>query len=131
MFEAFRRHPWALETTVGVRVMGPNELSWLEEAVAALSDTGLDGAEMMDCAALLVGHVRGVAQQAAAAPSGDDPEQAMDAAIVELLAGREDRFPAVLAAIRSAAERGKQGQALQFGLDRILDGIAQLVATRA
>lgn len=130
MFEAFCRHPWALETTVGARVMGPNELSWMEAAVSALAGTGLDGGEMLDSAAILAGHARGVAQQAVAAPPGAEPEQAMDAAIVELLRGREDQFPAVLAAIRSAAEQGTQGQALEFGLARILDGIEALIATR-
>ena len=37
LFERFGRHPWALETTVGVRAIGPNEVAWLEQAVAALS----------------------------------------------------------------------------------------------
>src|SRR5687768_12522964 len=50
LFERFCRHPWTLEATVGARVMGPNELDWLEQAVAALTGSGLDGGEMLDAA---------------------------------------------------------------------------------
>jgi hypothetical protein len=42
----------------------PAELSWLERAVSALDGTGLNGAERMDAAVLLVGHIRGNTQQA-------------------------------------------------------------------
>lgn len=130
LFEAFRRHPWALEATVGVRVMGPNELGWLEEAVATLTGTGLDGGEMLDVAAMLVGHARAIAQQAAAI-TGDSPERAMDDALAALVSGREDRFPALAAALSSAAASGSKDQALEFGFDRILDGVELLIASRS
>ncbi|GAA4203878.1 TetR/AcrR family transcriptional regulator [Actinocatenispora rupis] len=129
MFAEFWRHPWALETTIGPRVMGPNELSWLDAAIAALDGTGLDGADAMDAAVTIVGHIRMVAQQGVASPA-DNAEQAMDAAMVELLRGHEADFPALTAALESASRSGKQGRAFEFGLDRILDGIAHLVGTR-
>ncbi|MGR7002046.1 TetR/AcrR family transcriptional regulator [Yinghuangia aomiensis] len=74
----FRRHPWALEATVGPRIMGPGELSWMERAVSALDGTGLTGAERMDAALLLSGHVRAIAQQARAAgpPATPKPSSA-------------------------------------------------------
>jgi AcrR family transcriptional regulator len=130
MFSRFWQHPWALEATVGSRAIGPNELGWMEEAVAALAGTGLDGGEMLDVAATLAGHVRAIAQQRAALADGR-PEQAMEAAIAALLRGREERFPALKAALDSAAERGTQDMALDFGLARILDGVGLLIASRA
>ena len=130
MFSRFWRHPWALEATVGPRAIGPNELAWMEEAVAALAGTGLDGGEMLDVAATLAGHVRAIAQQGAALADGR-PEQAMAAVITGLLHGRQERFPALTAALGSAAEHGSQDKALDFGLARILNGVGLLVASRA
>jgi AcrR family transcriptional regulator len=129
MFDRFWRHPWALETTVGARPMGPNEISWLEQAVATLSGTGLDGGEILDVAVTLVGHVRTIAQQGAASAS-ESPERAMDSAIGALLHGHEERFPALVAALDSARRNGSQDQALDFGLNRILDGVELLITTR-
>ncbi|MFC4019505.1 TetR/AcrR family transcriptional regulator [Micromonospora sp. GCM10011542] len=130
MFDRFRRHPWALAATVGVRMMGPNELGWLERAIAALDGTGLDGGEKLDVAVLLLGHVRNLAQQVAAIPT-DTPEQAMAPGLADLLRGREDRFPALLAAAASAASHDSRDQALDFGLSRILDGVQLLITQRS
>lgn len=129
MFSRFYRHPWALEATVGPRAIGPNELGWMEEAVAAVAGTGLDGGEMLDVAATLTGHVRAIAQQRSALADGR-PEQAMAAAITGLLPGRQERFPALTAAFGSATEHGSQDKALDFGLARILDGVGLLIASR-
>lgn len=129
MFSRFGQHPWALEATVGARAIGPNELGWMEEAAAALAGTGLDGGEMLDVAATLAGHVRAIAQQRSALADGR-PEQAMAAAITGLLRGRQERFPALAAALGSAAEHSSQDKALDFGLARILDGVGLLIASR-
>jgi AcrR family transcriptional regulator len=130
LFSRFRRHPWALEATVGPRAIGPNELGWMEQAVSALAATGLDGGEMLDVAATLAGHVRAMAQQSPAAADGR-PEQAMEAAIAAFVRGHEEHFPALKTALDSAAAHGSQGKALDFGLDRILDGVGLLIAGRA
>ena len=126
--DRFTQHPWASEATLGTRVMGPNELGWLEQALAALAGTGLEGGEMLDVAATLVWHVRSSAQQAAASAS-DNPEEALSSTIAAVLRGREGRFPAVAAAL--AAAHASQDQALDFGLSRILDGVALLIGSRA
>lgn len=128
MFRLFRQHPWALDVTVGARAIGPNELGWIEQAVAALAGTGLDGGEMLDVAATLAGHVRTIAQQRRAASDG--PGQGMEAALASVVRAREERFPALRAALDSAAVHGSQGEALDFGLNRILDGVGLLIARR-
>ncbi|WP_018684737.1 TetR/AcrR family transcriptional regulator [Actinokineospora enzanensis] len=129
LFDRFRAHPWALAATIGPRPIGPNEVAWLDRAVAALAGTGLRGGEAIDVAATLAGHVRGIAQQGVAVPDGS-PEGTMAATVGAVLAARADRFPALAAAMRSAAEDGAHDQALDFGLARILDGVAAFVSTR-
>ncbi|SCF00361.1 transcriptional regulator, TetR family [Micromonospora coriariae] len=130
MYDRFRRHPWAVTATVGVRVLGPNELGWMERAINALNGTRLHGGEKLDVVVLLVGHVRNLAQQVAAIPT-ETPEQAMEPALSALLRGHEQRFPALLAAVASAAAHDGRDQALDFGLSRILDGVQLLLTDRA
>lgn len=126
LFERFSAHPWALEATVGARVVGPNEMDWLEQATTELAGTGLTGPETLDVVGTLTGHVRTVAQQAAAMTT-TDPGLAMEATFGAALAGREGRFPALAAAL---ADPEGQGQGLEFGLRCILAGVESLVGRR-
>jgi len=130
LFATFSDHPWSIEATRGERIIGPNELSWMETAVAALADSGLDGAEMLDVVVVLTGHVRSLGDQTRGF-RGEAAENALADGFQALLAGREHRFPAVTAALASAAASGKQNRALDFGVDRILDGVESLIASRA
>jgi AcrR family transcriptional regulator len=129
----YQRHPWLLEATVGPRIMGPNEFGWLEQAVAALDGTGLDGGEQMDAVVVILGHVRTIAQQSQAPPGPpqDQPEQQFGTVIAELLAAHGDRYPAVATALASASRPGSPDRALEFGLERIFDGLGVLIAQRA
>jgi len=127
LLAGYLRHPWVLEATVGPRPIGPNELDWMERAVAAMAGTGLTGSERLDAIAVLAGHARMIAQQAAAA---DRPEAQLLAQITDLLREHGDRFPALAATMTSAATEGPQDQAFTFGLARILDGLQLLIAQR-
>jgi AcrR family transcriptional regulator len=128
LFEAYLRHPWTVEATVGRRSLGPRELGWMEAALAALGvGTGLTGAERLDAIAVLAGHARMLAQQAAARLDEDD----MQAAMTEVMLLHGDRFPQVTAAMRGTAAEGGQNQAFAFGLHRILDGLQVLIDRRA
>ncbi|WP_411128136.1 TetR/AcrR family transcriptional regulator C-terminal domain-containing protein [Streptomyces sp. x-19] len=123
----FTEHPWLLDATVGPRVMGPKELGWLERVVAALDGQGLTGPERMDAAVLLAGHVRGIAEQARAARPDGSPEAELLAVLGPLVHQHADRFPALAAAM--ASQDGRD-QALDFGLERILDGLEALITRR-
>lgn len=129
LFVRIAAHPWAVDATVGTRPVGPNELEWMEQAVDALSGTGLHGGEMLDAVVTLTGHVRTIAQQVAAAGSGS-PELDLESAIMDTVRGREDRFPALAAAFASVVASGTHDQALDFGLALILDGVEQLITSR-
>ncbi|MFI9719541.1 TetR/AcrR family transcriptional regulator [Streptomyces sp. NPDC052396] len=128
LLEAFGRHPWALAATLGPRLPGPAELSWLEAAVAALDGTGLSGAERMDAAVLLTGHVRMIAEQARATGPAHGADEQFTALMGEVLREHGARFPALVAA---ASQPGGRDQAWEFGLRRILDGLAVLIEHRA
>ncbi|MFD5462000.1 TetR/AcrR family transcriptional regulator [Kitasatospora sp. NPDC127059] len=124
---AFARHPWLLDATLGPRVPGPRELAWLERVVAALDGHGLSGAERMDAAVLLSGHVRTIAEQTRAVGPDGSPEAELLAALGTVVQRHADRYPAVAAAM---AEPDGRDQALDFGLARIMDGLAALIDRR-
>jgi AcrR family transcriptional regulator len=126
LFVLFAAHPWTLEATTGIRPLGPNELAWIEQAVEALAGTGLSGADMLDVAATLSGHVRAMAQQSV--PGRGEPERAIGATIGLVIGAHRDRYPALAAAFADMAANGGQDQALEFGLARILDGVEQHIA---
>lgn len=128
MYERYRAHPWAIELTLGIRPIGPNELSWTEAALAALDGTTLRGSERLDAIVLLNGHVRSLAQQLV----GQDQDRASEdfaAQVGASLAAAGDRYPQVLAAFAEDATDNGPG-ALDFGIDRILDGLGALIDSR-
>jgi hypothetical protein len=81
----------------------------------------------LDVAAALVGQVRMVVQQAAEFGTHSQ-EQALTATLAALVAGHKDRFPALAAALADTA--GATDQALDFGVQRILDGVDLLISRR-
>jgi AcrR family transcriptional regulator len=127
MHTCFTTHPWALELSVGARVLGPNELAWLEAALGCLTNAPLSAVERLDVLALLAGHARGVVQQQASGPA---PERAVGELMSRVLATHAADYPHTAAAFVESADAAGRDEALAFGLDRILDGIAALVALR-
>ena len=125
----YRVHPWAIDATVGARPTGPHEMAWMETALSALDGTGLTGPERLDAVALLNGHVRSLVQ---VTPAGQqDLEADMARQIGAALAANPERYPHVLAAFSESPPPPGRGNALDFGIDRILDGLAALIATRS
>lgn len=118
MFERMRAHPWTVRATAGPRVTGPNELAWVEQALAALTGLALDGGQMMDVIVALTSQIRSLVEQ-----SADNSEDRIAAAWSAILESRADRFPHVVAALASSARHNSRNQGLTFGLDRILDGV--------
>jgi AcrR family transcriptional regulator len=129
MFERMLAHPWAHELARGIRPVGPNEVGWMESALTTLAGSGLTGAESLDTIALLAGHVRGLALQAAA--SGDDNTEAgLGRQVSRALAAQAGRYPRTAAAFAESGPPGDRDNALGFGIDRILDGLGVLIAAR-
>lgn len=128
----YRQHPWALKVSAADRVIGPNELGWVEAGVAALADTGLVGEEKSDAVLAVSGHVRNWAHYTSDVTGRHHPGTAgrWMGTIREMASQHRDRYPtlhAVLAADQS--ERTETGQ--EFGLRCVLDGIEMRVRERS
>ncbi|WP_405160991.1 TetR/AcrR family transcriptional regulator [Nocardia sp. NBC_01499] len=131
IYERYCAHPWAIELTLGARPFGPNEMAWTENALVALDGTGLTGPERLDTIVLVNGHVRSLAQQLQSL--GADPTLELADQLAEMMTAAGDRYPAVAAAFAedAAAGSGSSNDALNFGIERVLDGLAVLIARRA
>lgn len=134
-FERYRRHPWVMELLTGTRPMGPNELGWTEAALEVMADIELTGPERLDTLVVLNGHVRSLAQQLMGPTTGEKEFTTTMAQALEL-AG--ERFPRLIAAISDNPEASppveqshRRDAALEFGTERILDGVAALLTQRA
>ncbi|MFF7976779.1 TetR/AcrR family transcriptional regulator C-terminal domain-containing protein [Streptomyces sp. NPDC007905] len=125
----YAAHPWLLTATAMRRqIMGPRQLRWLDAALAALEPTGLGGAQRHQIFLLLVGLVRNLAQQRRDHDEADERE--WNRLTGELLARHADRFPALTKAVAEGAFDPAGIDPLDFGLDRILDGVEALIAVR-
>jgi AcrR family transcriptional regulator len=124
----FARRPWGLELAVGARVLGPNELAWLEAGLSHLASTPLRAAERLDVLALLSGHIRGIVHQQGA---GTETERQTGKLMERVLSAHAEQYPAAAAAFAEAASSAGRDNALAFGLDRILDGVAALIDRRS
>jgi AcrR family transcriptional regulator len=123
----YESHPWFLEATSLRRsMMGPNELLWMEAALATLSESGLGAKERHSAFLALIGQVRGHAtfQQirgyAGSAEGWDDH-------LAALLRPEAERYPALLEALRSGTFSRHPGRAFDFALDCFIDGICARV----
>ncbi|MBW0273299.1 TetR family transcriptional regulator [Nocardia sp. MH4] len=133
IFERYRAHPWAIELTLGVRPIGPNEMSWTEAALTALDGTGLTGPERLDTIVLLNGHARSLAQLVESV--GGEAAQRFTDQFTAMMSAAGDRFPAVTTAFAEEVATGAgasaaPGAAFEYGVDRILDGLEVLIAQR-
>lgn len=147
MWATWERHPWLPEVTIGNRVMGPNELGWVESAISTLDRTGLAGAERISAVQLLGGHIRNARLAGAGTAPWSVPDTPprngtgeLSPSVAELLRRHGDRYPALTAAFTSAppvppaapAPPGAPRDSVrEFGLGRILDGLAALIAERS
>lgn len=130
LYDGFTRHPWLLQSTIGRRLLGPNELAWMERGVAALTGAGLSGGEQLDSILVITSHVRNIAQQSTTFPGHTTglTEEDWQRSLGEILATEAGRFPHLTTAMRTSA--GSENQGLEFGLARILDGLELLISDR-
>ncbi|MFH8987716.1 TetR/AcrR family transcriptional regulator [Streptomyces sp. NPDC017940] len=152
-----RRHPWVLELGAAEQVPGPNMLRWLDSALRVFDGTGLRETEKLAAIEAVDAYVRGLGRlRGAGAPAADatgrkdgaaDADTAADLdADDDLDAGDDldtrerddalgqlvdfDRYPALRRALAAGATP-YAGAPFEFGLQRLLDGIAQLVIRRS
>lgn len=123
----YRNHRWFLEaTSTRPTVMGPNELAWMEAALAMLAESGLGPKQRHHAFLAILAHVRG---HATFEQIEGRKERARE--LAQLLQGEPNRYPILLDAVRSGAFSRNADGAFQFGLDCILDGIHARVSRRS
>lgn len=125
----WERHPWLPVATVGERMIGPREIGWTESAVAALAGTNLSGGQRMDAVFLLSGHIRNTRSAATAGTQPWTTTRELRPPIAQLVRQHDDRFPALIAATSDPGD-APPDNGWEFGLTRILDGIAVLIDDR-
>lgn len=125
----FVRRPWVLASTGDEGVMGPNQLGWMDSALRAFAETGLAHRDVHQLFLLLLGHVRGVAGQAAL------PDATAElwrgewlGSVTSIVDRRRDDYPALIDAIDGGAFELGDGDGLELGLRCVLDGIEVFVA---
>jgi Tetracyclin repressor-like, C-terminal domain len=136
--DSAKRHPWVVRIPLNSLPIMPREVAWFEHALACLKDTGLTEARKASVIMLLAGYVRNLATTeadiaAAIQVSGLSPAEWMSS-YPRMLTRLTDpqRFPALTEFIASGvfdAEDGPDDEFI-FGLDRILDGIEDLIDGR-
>jgi AcrR family transcriptional regulator len=136
----YRAHPWAAEIATTRPPLGPGQLAKYEHELGALDGAGLDDVSADAALALVVGFVRANAREAAESDFARSESRISDAewweqaapVLAELV--DPDAFP--LASRVGSAAGEAQGtahdpdRAYEFGLERILDGIARLMDGR-
>jgi AcrR family transcriptional regulator len=128
---SWQRHPWLPWATIGDRVMGPNETGWIEAPVSALAGTGLTGGEQLDAVFVLFGHIRNTQSMSTAGTRPWTTDKQLSQPMADLLPRHRERFPALTAAVESAAKTGSSDNGREFGLRCLLDGLALLIDERA
>ena len=138
--------PWLAELPFVAAPHGPNWLSWLEGAVAALSLTGLGAVDVLDMLHVLDGYVRGgsdtsISLAKARARGMTDEEWGASVATDLMRAIGDPRFPVLSATLTAGRERPAaltssglmDGLDEQFdtGLQRVLDGIQFHIESRS
>jgi AcrR family transcriptional regulator len=129
--DIYHDHPWFLEaTTARQSLMGPNELSWMEAALAMLAESGLRAREQQHAFLAIIGHVRGHATFQQISKSSGIGE-AWTRELAQILQSQANLYPILLDVLRSGAFTESADGAFDFGLDCILDGIRARIRRRS
>lgn len=133
----YHRHRWLLDVPVTRPVLGPNAFDRYELELQVVEGIGLDDLEMTGVVELVHGHVEGVARRAIEARSDaersglsdDEWWSQVEPVLVEVTADRDYPISGRVGTTIGAPHTDPDFL-FEFGLARILDGVAQLVTSR-
>jgi AcrR family transcriptional regulator len=132
-----RRHPWLLRILPGRPYLGPNMLRTTEFALSAVDGLGLDMDEMVGiiriASAFVVGFVQNeLAEQQWRRPPSDPADEWLAGVIPYIRHIAETgQYPRFTRMIIEAEEFPDQDAGFEWQLQRVLDGIATVVAEAA
>jgi AcrR family transcriptional regulator len=128
---AYHRNAWALRVPISGPPLGPNNVAWLDNALAAMADTPLTEQEKLSCVLLVSGFVRNDVTLALdfAEASGGAPQMPGYGQLLARLTTAQ-QLPSLHRAIASGSLDDPDDPDIEFnfGMARILDGIAVLMA---
>lgn len=137
-WDLYRKHPWMLQITIGRPVLGPHTSLKYEAELRPLDKLGLSDVEMDATLTLILTHVEGCARAQEAIERGQRETDMTEAewwvAHAPLLEKIIDPalFPVGTRVGTSAGQAyggaSSPEYAFRFGLDRIVAGIAELIA---
>ncbi|GAA2611070.1 TetR/AcrR family transcriptional regulator [Actinomadura fulvescens] len=140
-WDLYHRHAWLLEISASRPPMGPNLIGKYEYELRAVDGLGLTDVEMDSVISLVTGHAQSSARVSVNAAQAErrtgmtDVEwwEATAPVLDEVL--QPDAYP-LGSRVGTAASQAYGGaigpeHAFEFGLERILDGIAVLITERA
>lgn len=142
LWDLYLRHPWVLRVQISGPPIGPHQLAWFEAALRPLSRAGLDASDLVSATMFLLGAVRqlagitldmtrGVSDAGLTMP---ESEAGYESALRELIDA--DRFPVLAKLVGSGVFHPTGlpdsgiGIDLEFGVQRVLDGIEAYVRSR-
>lgn len=132
-YRLYLAHPWLLRTDWRHPVFGPNTLARVEYVIASLSGLGLTDHEQVTVMIALDGYVSGFARQrleAEALPEVAGVSEFWEQHYPTLeKAMNSGAYPALAALAGDSFSLGWE-ESFEFGLARLLDGVAVLVDSR-
>jgi hypothetical protein len=158
IYEQYLHHAWAVKVPISGPPLTPNNIRWLEAALATLARTPLGENEKLSCVLLVSGYARSqallIAEMMAGSPThgeGEEPglgywgllrrlapaEQFPHLQPVIAAQEEEDAVRESATGVRAASGDlsldavAELGGEVHFGLERILDGIDALIRTRS
>jgi AcrR family transcriptional regulator len=131
-WSVYRRHPWLAQAVSFTRpLLAPNAMAHTEWTMRALDGHGLDGPALFLAAVTVANYVRGTAVNLEAEAQAEQDTGLTDD---EWMRAQQDRFAAVveggtlplIARYATSPDAGFElDELLEFGLQRLLDGLAQ------
>jgi AcrR family transcriptional regulator len=133
--DAYRAHPWTLSVPISGPPLGPNNLRWFDAALSCMRNTSLTEQQKVSVVLLVSGFVRNeetlTANVVAKMMESGEPPENYGRQVARLV--DQTSFPSLYAAVVSGAlededpaDPGMDAE-FEFGLERILDGIAVLI----
>lgn len=121
---AWHDHPWLPWITRGDRVMGPNEIGWIESALSIFDGTSLSPQARMDGVFTIFGIIRNTQSSSTAGTQPWTTNGEVGTTIADLLQQHSDRFP-VLSELAASGAAASDDLGRRFGLQLILDGLEE------
>jgi Tetracyclin repressor-like, C-terminal domain len=133
IWDLFQAHPWLLHVNQSRPVLGPNSLAGFDHALAGLAELDLDGRDRVAIILAVENYVVGTARafllrQQASGVSDEDFWAAQEPVLSRAMATGD--YPEV-ASLPEDSFSISGRDALEFGLQALLDGLEPFLATRS